>query len=195
MGAEGSSAAFSTDCAAQVTIMQKFNITPVSIVFPRNQITKQALAVASASSIKTYRGNEQSLLYKNGSSSPLWIRALRLIDSYFNLTGHHTHKPEVDQNLINIPASRFLRPYNKKLSFLEKMKIRRIKKAMTYAAKHSEIFHLWWHPHNFGVNQTANFQQLEEILKHFISLKKQYEMESLNMAEFIPSSEQTASNS
>ena len=25
---------------------------------------------------------------------------------------------------------------------------------MLYAAKHKEVFHMWWHPHNMGENTT-----------------------------------------
>jgi pyruvate-formate lyase len=54
---------------------------------------------------------------------------------------------------------------------------------MTYAAKNGEVYHLWWHPHNFGKNQDQNFKNLKEILDHFASLKNEYGMKSLNMNE------------
>ena len=38
------------------------------------------------------------------------------------------------------------RPYG----FFKKLKMKRIKAQMTYAAKNDKLFHLWWHPHNFG---------------------------------------------
>ena len=69
------------------------------------------------------------------------------------------------------------------LSFLEPLRLRRIKKSMTYAAKRGEIFHLWWHPHNFGVNQEQNFENLTEILKHFKALEKEYGMQSASMRD------------
>ncbi|WP_170829097.1 MULTISPECIES: hypothetical protein [Pseudoalteromonas] len=52
---------------------------------------------------------------------------------------------------------------------------------MTYAAKHNEIFHLWWHPHNFGVNLDKNIDMLRAVLQHYIYLNKKYGMRSLNM--------------
>ena len=61
----------------------------------------------------------------------------------------------------------FLRPYNNILFFLEALKIVRIKKAMLHAAKHNKTFHLWWHPHNFGVNQQNNLNNLVLILNYF----------------------------
>jgi hypothetical protein len=54
---------------------------------------------------------------------------------------------------------------------------------MEYAAKNNEVFHLWWHPHNFGRNQKENFKILKVLLEHFSSLKKLYNFESLTMEE------------
>lgn len=67
------------------------------------------------------------------------------------------------------------------LRFLEWLKVRRIKNSMTHAAKHGEIFHLWWHPHNMGIDQEENFKNLETILKHYQTLKRTYGIESASM--------------
>jgi hypothetical protein len=52
---------------------------------------------------------------------------------------------------------------------------------MTYAAKRGEVFHLWWHPHNFGINQKENLKFLNSILQHYTFLKEKYGFESLSM--------------
>jgi hypothetical protein len=54
---------------------------------------------------------------------------------------------------------------------------------MTHAAKKGEAFHLWWHPHNFGVNLQQNLRFLEAILKHYQVLHKTYGMRSLTMKQ------------
>jgi hypothetical protein len=69
------------------------------------------------------------------------------------------------------------------LSFLEPLRMRRIKRSMTRAAKRGEVFHLWWHPHNFGIHQEENFRNLETILKHFEYLRSTYGMQSASMSE------------
>ena len=48
---------------------------------------------------------------------------------------------------------------------------------MTYAARNNLTYHLWWHPHNFGVHQNENFSFLEEILSHYDKLNKGRDME------------------
>ena len=35
-----------------------------------------------------------------------------------------------------------------------------------------EIFHLWWHPRNFGVNLAENLRFLNEIIAHFMVLRE-----------------------
>ena len=112
-------------------------------------------------------------------------RGFRLIDSYLNITGSNTY----DLNEIkkesphNIPSSCFLRPVKFNGSLLKRLKMRRIKAQMTHAAKYDKLFHLWWHPHNFGNDIEANILFLKEIFNHFVFLKKKYNMCSLNMKE------------
>ena len=110
---------------------------------------------------------------------------MRLLDAYINLSGHHTISWEELNKLgpINIPASRFLRPYMKPLAIIDNLRVRRIAKGMTHAAKHNHIFHLWWHPHNFGSDIDKNLAGLNKILTHFKYLQKTYGMRSLNMIE------------
>jgi hypothetical protein len=91
---------------------------------------------------------------------------------------------EVDGILI-IPSSRFLRKYCPGLRMFERLKIHRIKKQMEYAARTGKIFHLWFHPHNFGFHTQQNLKNLQEILEYFCYLNKKYEMQSLNMNEIV----------
>ena len=54
---------------------------------------------------------------------------------------------------------------------------------MTKAAKNGYLFHLWFHPHNFGKNTENNFKNLENIFKTYQKLKKKYGFESSTMSE------------
>jgi hypothetical protein len=112
-------------------------------------------------------------------------KILRFIDSYINLTGYNCYNiVDLQKSTpINFPSSRFLRPYSRKLSFFENLKYLRIKKAMTFAAKNNLIFHLWWHPHNFGKNLEQNINMLNKILMHYKYLNNKYGYESVTMSE------------
>ncbi len=45
------------------------------------------------------------------------------------------------------------------------------------------MYHLWWHPHNFGVNLDKNIDFLEKILQYYQQLNVQGKMQSLNMGK------------
>lgn len=158
-----------------------------SLVFPRNQINPHYLHLCKEQGVKAYRGNENNWMYKahSGEQNSWLKRVCRLIDAYVNISGEHTYclKNIETEPIVNIPSSRFLRPYNKKLSILEQLRLRRIKKGLTKAAKKNELYHLWWHPHNFGRNTKENLQFLEEILKHVDYLKQKYNFQSMHMRD------------
>jgi len=65
---------------------------------------------------------------------------------------------------------------------LEGMRLKRILNSMTFAAKNKQVFHLWWHPHNFGTDQKQNFEFLDKILKHYVKLNAQFGFESITMS-------------
>lgn len=164
-----------------------------SIVFPRNQTNPQYLKVCESLGIRAYRGNTRHPLYAPHcyQTGWKWRRILLIIDTYLNLTGHHTFSLSTIEKdpIYNIPASAFLRPYHRKMHLLERLRIRRIKRAMTYAAKNNEAYHLWWHPHNLGKHTARNFAALEEILAHYEVLNKRYGFQSKSMQDVVDSIE------
>jgi len=176
---------FKADMNAAIAIGEDKNITLKSLVFPRNQFNKEYLSICKDLGITSYRGNEKSWFYKASMNKEESFikRFFRIADSYINLSGHNTFSiSNIPKELpYNLPSSRFLRPFNSKLKTIEKYRLNRIKKSMTYAAKHNEIFHLWWHPHNFGDNKKENFQFLTNILKHYGILNSKYNFKSETM--------------
>jgi peptidoglycan/xylan/chitin deacetylase (PgdA/CDA1 family) len=159
-----------------------------SIIFPRNQYNQEVLIKCYQNGINAFRGNEKNFLQKprNQNKLNLFIRIIRYLDSYFNITGFNIYDTieKTSSKLFDIPASYFFRPYGR-ITFLEKLKIIRIKKAMLSAAKNNKLFHIWWHPHNFGSNIENNILQLKEVLEYYIFLNKKYGMKSLNMNDLL----------
>src|SRR5690606_6289006 len=115
------------------------------------------------------------------------MRAARLVDSHVNISGHHCSvRPAPGTPLpVNIPASRFLRPMRARATAraLSRLRIARIRASMTAAAREGRVFHLWWHPHNFGIDLGDNLAQLDAVLSHFASLRARHGFESLSMGE------------
>jgi peptidoglycan/xylan/chitin deacetylase (PgdA/CDA1 family) len=179
-------ATFDADIKAAKKIAATNGVELSSIVFPRNQINPDYFNVLLENGIKVYRGNPVSWIYnprKFSAEVPL-IRLFRLLDTYFPISGYNTHRINSDGEFpVNIPASRFLKPYNKNLAWLEKLKLKRIMNEMTRAAKNNELYHLWWHPHNFGVNIHENMNNLTVLLNHFRFLQEQYDFTNCTMKE------------
>lgn len=178
---------FRADLQAAKKIAKQWGVELKSLVFPRNQFNEDYLEVCRQEGITSYRGNEQAWMYepRNYQNESWQRRAVRLLDAYVNISGHHcyTHEFMKKGRIINIPSSRFLRQYKPKLSMLDGWRLRRIKNSMTYAAKHGLTYHLWWHPHNFGINTEKNFSFLRKILKHYLVLNKVYGFKSINMQQ------------
>jgi hypothetical protein len=177
---------FKADIETAISVARKNNIQLTSLVFPRNQFNDDYLKICLELGIFCYRGNEHSWLYKakNGNDESAIRRAFRLIDAYINISGHHCYSDDFlkIKMPINIPSSRFLRPFSRKLKFLDGFRLQRIKSGMTYAAKNNLTYHLWWHPHNFGLNQDENFWFLEKILTHYQFLNITYNFQSHTMS-------------
>uniref|UniRef100_UPI004048215D hypothetical protein n=1 Tax=Roseivirga sp. TaxID=1964215 RepID=UPI004048215D len=153
-----------------------------SYVFPRNQVSESHLCVLSQFGLRTFRGNDANRIYeKKGYLS----KALRFLDSYLPVYGSHGITPyKHSSGLVNVPASTFLRPYNTRISTLNHLQLVRIKNAMTKCALNGQSFHLWWHPHNFGINLEQNISMLKVILEHYELLSKKYGMTNKVMGDF-----------
>ena len=54
---------------------------------------------------------------------------------------------------------------------------------MRVAARRGRLFHLWWHPHDFGLHLRENLAVLRRLLDTFTRLRSVYGMESRSMAE------------
>jgi peptidoglycan/xylan/chitin deacetylase (PgdA/CDA1 family) len=180
---------FREDLQKAILTANKNGYDAKSIIFPRNQVTTEYLQACKEMNIKIYRGNPSRFFIpgKKGFSAVVQ-RACRFLDSCINISGHNTYvyRECVDDNgMVNVKASRFLYPYKKSSPLLTALRLRRIKKDIAYAAKHGEMYHLWWHPHNFGADVQESLDMLESILRYFDSCRKKYGMTSVNMLEYV----------
>jgi len=179
--------AFAADLAAAVAAAHRRGLSIDSIVFPRHQVNPDYLAICRRQGIRAFRGTERHWLYapRKAADETLLRRGLRLVDIWVDISGHHTIKPvpAAPGLPVDVAHSRFLRPYNRRLAMLEPLRLRRILHGLDHAARRGEMFHLWWHPHNFGVDLTENMRFLRQILQHVRHLQQQFGMQSLSMGE------------
>lgn len=177
---------FAADLVCAREIAAELGVKYRSFVFPRNQVQDSYLEVLAEFGYRVYRGNPQHWLYASGHKVAAGGlgRGMRFADTYVSLSGPNLARPMSHAGLTNCPASAFLRPWSRRLAALEPLRMRRIKQAMLTAAQSGEAFHLWWHPHNFGINIEENLAVLESILKYYRVLHDQYGMQSVSMGDF-----------
>ncbi|WP_034920707.1 polysaccharide deacetylase family protein [Gillisia sp. CAL575] len=176
---------FRQDLVQAIAVASKIGIELKSLVFPRNQIKQEYLKVCESLGIQNVRSNPDNWYWKDTSASGLSSKIARTADAYVNL-GKKSY-PFSDLKAkkgfpLEQKASRFLRPVEGNSS-LRKLKLKRIKSEMTTAAKNAEVYHLWWHPHNFGDQPEESLLDLSEIIKHFEFLRTKYGFQSFNMME------------
>lgn len=176
---------FEADIMAAKRVALRRGIDLKSIVFPRNQYTAEHLAVCQRQGIRTYRGNPASWAYRatRGVDQTPIRRLARLVDAYSGMlgTGASNWNPGPP---VNVPASRFLRPCAGKLSHIHPLHLGVIEHGMTSAARTGAIYHLWWHPHNFGVSIDENLRGLRRLISCFRHLREKYQMNSSAMGDF-----------
>ncbi|WP_217426499.1 polysaccharide deacetylase family protein [Candidatus Methylobacter favarea] len=180
---------FAADLDCSKRIFDEYRVKPTSIVFPRNQVRDEYLKVLVNAGFTAYRGNQDHWMYRDGHLGSVSYftarRLIRAVDAVIPLIGNHTFllpSGIPTGQLINIPASRFLRPVSGH-SCIDKLHLNRIKRGMLEAARTNRAFHLWWHPHNFGLSPEANLVNLEKLLKYYCKLNHEYGMQSFSMRE------------
>lgn len=179
--------AFRSDLMAAIQAAAEWNLDLRSLVFPRNQMNPEYVAGCRALGIQSYRGAGSHWIYKERTKSDeCWLRrAVRLLDAYVNLSGHHTTGfDQIRQGPpFNFPASRFLRPYLPALKVFERLRLARICSGLDFAAQQKRVYHLWFHPEDLAVNRAENIEALEIVLRRFAQLRDRGVMESVNMGE------------
>lgn len=184
---------FKADLEAAKKIGEENGYYLSSLVLPRNQVLKKYMDIIGELGFTAYRDEENDWIHKKIKIKTL-KRMFRLMDVYIPITGQGGYIPAKKNGVWNFPGSRMYKPLFKKLQFLERVKITRIKKQMLHAAKNGLVFHLWWHPHNIGVNTDFHMKQLEEIFAYYQALNKKYNMISMNMKEAADYFEKHGSN-
>lgn len=178
---------FEADVKQAVNVARNNGVELKSIVFPKNQVTEEYLSICAKYGISSYRGNAEKF-YNQTSNRIKYIfnRIGRFLDSYVNVGGRTSYvltDIKAGGVPINLRASRFLRPYDSRFGILDSLKINRICNEIKYSAKHNEIYHLWWHPHNMGKNMDKNLDGLEKILQCYSQCHEKYGMRSCTMEE------------
>lgn len=174
---------FRADLRGAKSIAARYGKTLRSIVFPRNQLSRKHLRLCAEEGLLAYRSSEADPWIQKGNTT--LGRLLRFADSYAGLSGDGCFTPchDDEAHMVKISSSRFLRPWSAALTGLEELRLRRICASMDIAAASGRSYHLWWHPHNFGINLDKNMHFLARIAEHYAELHRRTGWPSRSMGE------------
>ena len=180
-------AAFAADLASARAIAAAAGHKPSSIVFPRNQMGDEHVAECRRHGIDCFRGQPASFAYRpraRRQDHTLLVRGVRLLDGIAPLTGPHTfERAGLCAGVADVPASRFLRPWNPAAPAYSRLHVNHVLREMRAAAESGKTYHLWWHPHNVGRHQERNLAQLDRVLSEFRRLRDEHGMQSVTMSD------------
>lgn len=184
--------AFRADLRAVFDTARTKGVVISSIVFPQNKYSPDLLRVLKQEGIIAFRGGGQywySFLETKDKASYLLFRCLRMVDRHISLSGSNVYTLESigDGPPYNVPGSMGLEYFSHApwLSVLEPLRLRRLASSMRMAAEQRKIFHLWWHPHQFGEDSERKLDFLKRFLSHFADLREKHGIESLTMKEVV----------
>lgn len=180
-------AQFRSDLQAAKSIAARKGIELHSMVFPRNQLNDAYLKVCFEEGIKTVRSNPVDWFWDMNVEEKLFKRIFRAADAYLPVGAKTSYKLSsltLEEGLpLRVPASRLLRPVHATNKTLNTLRLKRVLREMTAAARAKECYHLWWHPHNFGNDPQQSMADLKKIIRHFKVLETKYGMVSKSMVE------------
>ena len=174
---------FKADLEKAIELALSKGITIESLVFPRNQFYDEYMEACHALGIKSVRTNPNKWYWDTSKKDILVVKIMRTGDVWFPINKKSVvplGSINVSETPVKIPASRLYRAWSKS-RILNALKMKRIFSEMTKAAKTGGLYHLWWHPHNFGYHPNECLMELKAVLQHYTSLRKEYGLLSLNM--------------
>ncbi|WP_158542695.1 polysaccharide deacetylase family protein [Lujinxingia litoralis] len=180
-------AEFEADLEAAVAVAGRRGLRLRSLVFPRNQMRRDYLEICRRLGLEVYRGNPPGWLYRahDRAQNTGMRRVARLIDSVAPLTGARcvSEGSPLARQPVDVPATRFFRPLATRSAWLARRQRVRICREIDEAVRRGGIYHLWWHPHNFGVGLEAHLSELQYILEHMARWRDAGQLVTATMAE------------
>ena len=178
--------AFVADLTAARAIMARRGLVPRSIVFPRNQYGADHVRLLPGFGIVAFRGGGRGpwVQPRPGAGETRLRRGARLLDAYVPLVPDAVRPRRLpDAPVVDVPASRFFRFHDR--APLDRVRLARIERGMTAAARAGADYHLWWHPHNLGEpdHLDINLGMVERVLDHHARLAHDYGFGTATMAD------------
>lgn len=151
-----------------------------SLVYPRNQIAYTDHL--SEYGIIAFRGNECRWYH---DLPRFWKRLCHITDRALAFTPptYNLSHLKVNDRLVDLPSSQFLMNYDGVRRLIpDSARVRQARLGIERAVRRGELFHLWFHPFNLGVNPRM-FKVLEQILKLVAQHREAGEMQVMTMGQ------------
>lgn len=144
----------------------RFGRKAVSLVFPKNQSTEEAVRIARRFGFNKMRVNPRNWLYeqrRRNRAEALVIRALRYLDSFLPILELLPDRKGEDPALVS--GQYFFRPAFP-ARFLDYLHAARLRVALWYCHQQGRSCHFWSHPHNFGGDPERALANAERLLAY-----------------------------
>jgi len=175
--------AFKADLGKAKELALSKEISIESLVFPRNQFNGEYMEACHEVGLKSVRTNPDKWFWDTSKKDTWAIKIMRTGDVWFPINRKSVvtlDSIDIQKTPLRIPASRLYRAWTNN-RILNALKMKRIFSEMTKAAKTGGLYHLWWHPHNFGYHPNECLKELKAILQHYSFLNKEFGLLSMNM--------------
>jgi len=176
------------DAALALAKQNEFSIS--SIVFPRNKVNH--LQELQARNIQYYRAPD---IFRYAQKKGKLNRLLNIMDQLMPVAPMVV-EPKLKSGMVAIPGSLLFRVphFGAKRFYPFGMLTQKAIRGLHSAVKHKKIFHLWFHPFNFGYRIEEHFKALEAVLKVAKQLRNNNQLELQTMqtigAEFLQNQKQ-----
>ncbi len=151
-----------------------------SFVFPQNRVAH--LDVLAENGFTAFRGPDRVWFEQR---PPAIRKALRQIDTWLALKPMATRPRMSPQGLVDIAGHMLFRIQHRGLRRLLPVSAMAAKavKGIQEAVEQRAVFHLWWHPFNFGFRNREHLEGLDRVLRFASQERSRGRLEILTMAE------------
>lgn len=179
-------AALRADLDSAVRIAKAHGLPIKSIVLPRNQYSPSLDSSLLEAGITTCRGNRPYWPDRGAAGNRYFHPARRMgriLDTFVPVVRQNSSSwTDLLQSsgIVNVPANRLLVPRHPVASGRV---LQRVAAEMRAAAKDGRVYHIWWHPENYGLNQDSGLAFLRSVFEVAAECKSSYGMQFLSMAD------------
>lgn len=189
-GEQPRAAQLDRELGTAIAIAAQRGVQIESLVFPRSLCRAEYLPVLKRHGINSYRGRRRGWAHADSGlrMTAALRRGLCLADNFSLLipdaaTSMARLAEQAHGHALDIPASRYVRPFEPRLRKLDPLRVHRMQSEMITAAEAGWVYHLWLRPQQLDEHLYENAEVLDNLLRNARALAGRVNFRSLTMAE------------